>query len=94
MPEPFPNATQATRLAIEFLTPYVAADSNGKWEEAASYIAERLTGPDALEPIHVIRGQLYLNELLLLSLAKANSAEDLRAWAGEWLRTHSPRLPE
>ncbi|MDN3029414.1 hypothetical protein [Streptomyces sp. S.PB5] len=44
----------------------------------------------------MIRGQLYLNELLLLSLAKASGAqpEEVREWAGEWLRSNSPKLPE
>ncbi|MEU3480898.1 hypothetical protein ACI2LO_33835 [Streptomyces sp. NPDC033754] len=96
MTEPTPKATQAVRLAIEFLTPYVAADTEEKRAQAAKYIAQRLSGPDALDPIHVIRGQLHLNELLLLSLAKANGtpSEDCRDWAGQWLRTSSPQLPE
>ncbi|MGW0734426.1 hypothetical protein [Streptomyces sp. NPDC002851] len=96
MTEPIPNATQAVRYAIEFLTPYVAADTEQKRQEAADYIAQRLSGPDPLEPIHVIRGQLYLNELLLLFLAKANGAqpEEYREWALEWLRTNSPKFPE
>lgn len=92
MTEPVPNATQAVRLAIEFLTPYMAADTEAKRAEAAEYIGQRLSGPDPLDPLHVIRGQLYLNELLLLSLAKANGAQpdEYREWAGEWLRTSSP----
>lgn len=94
MAEPIPDATAATRVAIEFLTPYVAADSDDKRVEAARYIGQRLTGPDAPDPITVIRGQLYLNELLLLGLAQANGADDLRAWAGQWLASNSPRLPE
>lgn len=96
MTEEIPNATQAVRFAIEFLTPYVAADTQEKRAEVAEYIAQRLSGPDALDPIHVIRGQLCLNELLLLSLARDNGAQpdDYRAWAGEWLRTHSPQFPE
>lgn len=96
MTEPTPDATQAVRLAIEFLTPYVAADTKEKRAEAAEYIAQRLSGTDALDPIHVIRGQLYLGELLLLSLAKANGAqpEEYRQWAGQWLRTSSPQFPE
>ena len=96
MTEPPPNATQATRFAIEFLTPYVAADTQEKRAEVAAYIGRRLTGPDALDPVQVVRGQLYLNEMLLLALAKANGAspEDLRAWGGEWLRNRSRELPE
>ncbi len=46
MTQPTPSATEATRIAIEFLTPYVAADSEEKRAEAASYIAQRLAGPD------------------------------------------------
>ncbi|MFG3276005.1 hypothetical protein [Streptomyces luteogriseus] len=96
MTEPIPSATQAVRFAIEFLTQYVAADTEEKRAEAAEYIAQRLSGPGAMEAIHVIRGQLYLNELLLLSLAKANGAkpEEYRNWAGEWLRTNSHKFPE
>ncbi|WP_328540573.1 hypothetical protein [Streptomyces sp. NBC_00344] len=96
MTEPIPNATQVVRFAIEFLTPYVAGDTDEKRAQAGEYIAQRLSGPDALDPVHVIRGQLYLNELLLLALAKAHGAqpEGYRAWAGEWLRKGSPQLPE
>lgn len=96
MTEPVPNATQAARLAIEFLTPYVTADSDQKRTEATEYIGERLASMAPLDLIHVIRGQLYLSELFLLHLAKASGAgaEDMRAWAGEWLRTHSVQLPE
>ena len=96
MTEPIPNATQAVRFAIEFLTPYVAADTEEKRAQAAEYIAQRLSGLDPLDPIHVIRGQLYLNELLLLSLARESGAqpEEYREWALEWLRTNSPKFPE
>ncbi|GAB4590339.1 hypothetical protein [Nocardia sp. IFM 10818] len=96
MTEPIPNATDATRLAIEFLTPWVASGSNEEREEAGAYIGQRLAGLDAFDRIHVIRGQLYLNELLLLALAKANGAEPeaYRDWALEWLQSFSPKLPD
>jgi hypothetical protein len=96
MTEPVPNATQATRMAIELLTPYVTADTDQKRAEATEYIGERLAALSPMDLIHVIRGQLYLNELFLLSMAKAGgaAADDMRAWAGEWLRTHSVQLPE
>lgn len=57
--------------------------------------AKRLAGPDALDPVHVVRGQLYLGELLLLYLVNASGVdpENARAWAGEWLRSFSPQLP-
>ncbi|MFC9227387.1 hypothetical protein ACFTZI_00055 [Streptomyces decoyicus] len=44
----------------------------------------------------MIRGQLYLNDLVLLSLAEANGAQpdEMREWVGEWLRTKSAQLPE
>lgn len=74
----------------------MAADTQEERAEAAEYIARRLSGLDALDPIHVVRGQLYLNEILLISLAKANGvqAENYRTWGGDWLRTFSPELPE
>jgi hypothetical protein len=90
-----PDATQAVRFAIEFLTPWVAADTEAKRADAANYIGKRLNGLDSLDLIHVIRGQMYLGELLLLALAKESGAppDEYREWAGEWLRTTSPRLP-
>ncbi|SNX88463.1 hypothetical protein SAMN06272735_8914 [Streptomyces sp. TLI_55] len=96
MTEPVPNATQAVRYAIEFLTVYLERDDEAKHAEAARYIAERLTGPDALDPLHVIRGQLYLNELLLLFLVRAEGAppDRLRKAATEWLQANSPLFPE
>ncbi|MEV7004399.1 hypothetical protein AB0N62_43335 [Streptomyces sp. NPDC093982] len=96
MTEPLPDATHAVRLAIEFLTLYVAADTEEKRMEAGHYIGQRLSGADAPDPLQVLRGQLFLNEVLLLSLAEAKGAEpaDCRTWAGWWLRTHSSQLPE
>ena len=91
-----PDATEATRLAVEFLTVWTEADTEEKKRDAASYITRRLTAPDAPDRIQVIRGQLYLNELILLTLAKASGAKDdnLRTWGVEWLGRLSPQLPE
>ncbi len=47
---------------------YVSAER----QEAADYVSHRLTGSESLDPIRVIRGQLYLGELLMLHVAKAN----------------------
>lgn len=94
MTDPIPSPTQATRMAIELLTPYISAASGEQREEASAYIGRRIAESDELDRIHILRGQLYLNELLLLSLAKASGAEDLRAWAEDWLITHSIQLPD
>jgi hypothetical protein len=96
MTEPLPDDTQAVRFAIEFLTLHMAADTEEERVEACEYVVRRLSREDAPDPVQVLRGQLFLNEILLLSLAKANGAQpaECRAWAGWWLRTHSPRLPE
>lgn len=95
MQEPVPNATQAVRYAIELLTLYVSSVEDGH-ADAADYISQRLTGIDALDPIEVIRGQLYLGEMLLLALTKAEGAQgdEYRQKAVEWLAALSVKLPE
>lgn len=96
MREPDNDATQAVRYAIEFLTMYVSAGTEEERAEAADYISQRLTGSEAVDPIHVIRGQLYLGEILLLALVKAKGAQshEYRTRAVEWLGAISPQLPE
>ncbi|ARE38164.1 hypothetical protein A0W34_32380 (plasmid) [Rhodococcus sp. BH4] len=95
MQEPVPNATQAIRYAIELLTFYVSSAEDGH-AEAADYISQRLTGIDAPEPIEVIRGQLFLGEILLIALTKAEGAQgdEHRQRAVEWLAALSLHLPE
>jgi hypothetical protein len=91
MTDPNP-ATNATRIGIEFLTLWNEVDR----KVAATHIVERLTAPDAPDPLTVIVGLLNLSELILLTLARESGAEaeNLRTWAAEWLQTHSPQLPE
>lgn len=93
--ESISNATEATRLAVELMTLYVASGDAADRNEASVYIGQRLAALDELERINVIRGQLYLGEILLLSLAKANGAEPdaLRERARELLANFSTNLP-
>lgn len=84
------QATDATRVAIEFLTLWMEQDRDG----AAAHITDVLTGPDAPQTAHVVAGLLNLNMFTIFELAKANGAHDAVAWAGEYLRGLSPQLPE
>jgi hypothetical protein len=84
------QATDATRIAVEFLTLWMETDRDG----AAAHITDVMTGPDAPEGAHVIAGLLNLNMFTILELAKANGAGDGVAWAGDYLRNLSPRLPD
>jgi hypothetical protein len=82
-------ATDATRIAIEFLTLWMERDRS----RAAEHITKVMTDPDAPETAHVIAGLLNLNMFTIFELAKANNATDAVAWAGEYLRSLSPHLP-
>jgi hypothetical protein len=86
------DETGSTRIAIELLTVWL--DRSGQPVEAAQYIAGIVRGEDAPEVGHLVVGQLNLAELLLLKLAEALGAEDLRASAHEILQGLSSRLPE
>ncbi|WP_067686365.1 hypothetical protein [Nocardia jejuensis] len=86
-PEPT-NAAQVISAAIELLTMWVSEGDDAR-DAQAEYIGRRITDLDETGRIHLIRGQLYLNELLLLSVAEANGAsgpEALRASGVQWLR--------
>ena len=83
------QATDATRIAIEFLTLWMERDR----DRAAEHITGVMTNPGAPEPAHVVAGLLNLNMFTIFELAKANGATDAVAWAGDYLRNLSPRLP-
>lgn len=86
-----PNpATDATRVAIEFLTLWMETDRLA----AAEHIAGVIHDPDGPEPDTAITGLLNLSMFLLFALAKANGADDYKAWAGEYLHNFSVNLPE
>lgn len=82
-------ATDATRIAIEFLTLWMERDRNG----AAEHITKVMTEPNGPESAHVVAGLLNLNMFTIFELAKANGAPDAVEWAGEYLRNLSPQLP-
>ena len=83
-------ATAATRVAIELLTLYMEPDL----ERAADHIRMALGDPDGPDPVSIIAGQCNLAMILVLELAKAQGAEDLRERAGEILQELSRELPE
>jgi hypothetical protein len=84
------SATAATRVAIELLTLYLEPDL----ERAAAHIRTALGDPDGPDPVSIIAGQCNLAMILVLELAKAEGAEDLRERAGEILQELSRELPE
>jgi hypothetical protein len=53
-----------------------------------------LDDPDGPDAASIIAGQCGLSLVLILELAKAQGAEDVRERAGEILRELSRRLPE
>lgn len=84
------EGTDATRVAIEFLTLWMEDDRRG----AAEHITNVL-GPQPEPVAAAIAGLLNLNMHALFALAKARGAEpdDIRAWAGDYLKHLSPDLP-
>jgi hypothetical protein len=84
------SATAATRVAIELLTLFLEPDL----ERAADHIRTALGDPDGPDPVSIIAGQCNLAMILVLELAKAEGAEDLRERAGEILQELSRQLPE
>jgi hypothetical protein len=86
-----PNpATDATRVAIEFLTLWIGPDR----QFAAEHIVQVTHDPDGPGSTQAIVGLLNLSMLLALQLAKANGATDYLAWVGDHLRRMSPDLPD
>jgi hypothetical protein len=83
-------ATAATRVAIEFLTLFLEPDL----QHAAAHIKVALDDPDGPDAASIIVGQCGLSMALILELAEAQGAEDVRERAGEILRELSRRLPE
>jgi hypothetical protein len=83
-------ATAATRVAIELLTLYMEPDL----ERAADHIRMALGDPDGPDPVSIIAGQSNLAMILVLELANAQGAADLRERAGEILQELSRQLPE
>ncbi|MFE4456048.1 hypothetical protein ACFROC_01705 [Nocardia tengchongensis] len=91
------TASQATRAAIELLTMWISEGDDEAREEQSQYIGRRVSGLSETDRLHLIRGQLYLNELLLLSIAEANGANDietLQAGALQWLREFALEIAE
>jgi len=86
-----PNqATAATRVAIEFLTLWMEPNR----PSAAAHFLRVLDDPGGPGRDQVIAGLLNLSMILAFDLAKANDAADYPAGVGEYLRRHSPELPE
>jgi hypothetical protein len=86
------KATDATRVAIEFLTLWMEDDR----EAAARHIFGVTSGMDEPQRAEVIAGLLNLNMLTLFELAGASGAgaDEIQQWAGDHLRNMSPELPE
>ena len=84
------SVTAATRVAIELLTLFLEPDL----ERAAAHIRTVLADPDGPDPVSIIAGQCNLAMILVLELAKAQGAADLRERAGEILQELSRQLPE
>jgi hypothetical protein len=83
-------ATAATRVAIEFLTLFLEPDL----QPASAHIKMALDDPNGPDAASIIAGQCGLSMVLILELAKAQGAEDVRERAREILRDLSARLPE
>jgi hypothetical protein len=83
-------ATAATRVAIEFLTLWMEPDR----ERAAAHIRMALGDPDGPDAASIIAGQCNLGMILVLEVARAHGAADLRERAGEILQELSRQLPE
>jgi hypothetical protein len=83
-------ATAAIRVAIEFLTLWLEDDH----QRAAAHIRMALGDPDGPDAASIIAGQCNLGMILVLEVARAQGAEDLRERAGEILRELSRQLPE
>ena len=83
-------ATTATRIAIEFLTLWLEPDH----QRVAAHMRMALGDPDGPDAASIIAAQCYLSTVLILELAKAQSAEDLDGRAREILRELSRQLPE
>ena len=83
-------ATAIIRVAIEVLTLWLEDDR----QRTADHIRMALTDPDGPDAASIIAGQCGLSLVLILELAKAQGAEDVRERAGEILRELSRRLPE
>ena len=86
-----PNqATAATRMAIEFLMLWMESNR----QSAAEHIVRVLDDPGGPGRDSVIAGLLNLSMIFAFEAAKANGATDYPAWVAEYLRHHSPELPE
>ena len=83
-------ATAATRVAIEFLTLWMEPDR----QRAAAHIRMALGDPDGPDAASIIAGQCNLGMILVLEVARARGAADLRERAGEILQELSRQLPE
>ncbi|MEU0538264.1 hypothetical protein [Nocardia sp. NPDC005978] len=91
-----PDATQVIRAAIELLTMWISEGDESRSAQAA-YIGRRVADLDEAERVHLIRGQLYLNELLLMSVAEADGVTDLeemRVCGMRWLRELALEIAE
>jgi len=87
--------TQATRIAVEFLTLWIQPDAEAR-AEATAYICQRLTEPDALPIEDVLAGHLNLARLLLFRCAvqESNNPDDLFRDVQAILQQMSPSLPD
>ena len=82
--------TATTRVAIELLTLWLEFDR----PHPNAHIKMALCDPDGPDAASIIAGQCNLGMMLVLDLAKAQGAENLRERAGEILRELSRQLPE
>jgi hypothetical protein len=82
--------TDATRVAIEFLTLWIEPDHHA----AVEHIGMALHDPNGPGPVTAITGLLNLSMILAVALARASGADDTRAWALQYLRNLSTQLPK
>ncbi|MGV9411028.1 hypothetical protein ACWDOP_14025 [Nocardia sp. NPDC003693] len=74
-PQDQPDVNEVVRAAIELLTMWIS-EIDGSRDQQAEYIGRRIADLDETGRIHLIRGQLYLNELLLMSVTETDGDDD------------------
>ncbi|MFF0759469.1 hypothetical protein ACFYWH_05440 [Streptomyces sp. NPDC003737] len=92
MADEYRDATDATRLAIEFLSIWLEGDQ----QAATEHIARVIHAPGGPHPIVAINGLLILSHFMVLEIAKTRGATDaasFNALAREYLANMSINLP-
>jgi hypothetical protein len=87
--------TEATRIAVEFLTLWIQPEAQAR-AEATAYIEQRLSEPGTPPIEEVLAGHLNLARLLLFRCAvqESNCPDDLFRDVQAILQQMSPSLPE